>query len=157
MNFDHDIVEVYFALIAIARSQYYQDERAHDLAADAVTKAIEHRKCYDESRPLLPWCRAIMRNLWINTETRLSTMSTIRLGDWDNEGGCEADQHVRCKDITDAVSDMAGKSVCIGCLVEHARGYTVSEIAKANGLAEGTVKRRIHEARKMLRQRLESG
>lgn len=69
MDFDRDIVPVYFTLMGEAR-RYYRDERAHDLAAETVTRALEHRESYD-GRPLLTWCRAIMRNLWINTEASL--------------------------------------------------------------------------------------
>lgn len=149
-------MEVYFALIALARN-YYHDERAHDLAAETVCRVLEHRACYDESRPLLPWCRAIMNNLWISTETRLSTTLTTRLGEWDTVGGTEADQYVRCEDIRSAVRDIGEQSVCMDCLTAHANGYSIAEIADEHGIPEGTVKRRIHEARRMLRQRLEHG
>lgn len=137
MNFDDEIVVVYFKLIRIAELYYYHDERAHDLAAEAVCRAIEARDRYDDRRPLLTWCRAIMRNLWRNTEQRLSTTHTQRLGGWDEPGTEEADQ-------------MDSHSVAIGTLVDYSKGYMIGEIANARGVPSGTVKRRIHDARKML-------
>lgn len=150
MTFDEGIVEVYFSLIRIAETYYYHDERAHDLAAEAVTRAIEARDRYDCCRPLLTWCRAIMRNLWRNTEARLSTTHTQRLGDWEEPGNEEADQRARVNDVLAIVRDMERRSVAVATLVEYAKGYTLAEIAAAQGVPLGTVKRRVHDGRRML-------
>lgn len=147
MNFDKDIVDVYYSLVATAM-QYYHDERAYDLAADTVVRVLEARDSYDVSRPLLPWCRAIMRNLWMNTEQRLSSRLTQYLGDWDEPGGEEADQRAIVGDILTTIDRC--KSVAISTLVDAAKGYTMEEIARARSVPIGTVKRRIHDGRKML-------
>lgn len=149
MDFDRAIVEAYYALLAIARRQYYHDGRAHDLAADTVVRAIEARDRYD-GRPLLAWCRAIMRNLFLNEEQKLCTSCTQRLGNWDEPGDDEADQRAIVNDILTAVCDMERKSVAVSTLMDFARGYTQQEIATARSVPLGTVKRRIHDARKML-------
>lgn len=149
MDFDRAIVEAYYALLAIARRQYYHDGRAHDLAADTVVRAIEARDRYD-GRPLLAWCRAIMRNLFLNEEQKLCTSCTQRLGNWDEPGDDEADQRAIVNDILTAVGDMERKSVAVSTLMDFARGYSQQEIATARSVPIGTVKRRIHDARKML-------
>lgn len=149
MDFDRAIVEAYYALLAIARRQYYHDGRAHDLAADTVMRALEARDRYD-GRPLLAWCRAIMRNLFLNERQRLSTTCTQRLGEWNEPGGVEADQRAIVDDILTAVGDMERRSVAVGTLMDFARGYSLQEIATARSVPLGTVKRRIHDARKML-------
>ena len=151
MSFDNDIVDVYYSLMSIARRSYYHDERADDLAAEAVCRALEHKTDYDTSRPLLTWCRAIMRNLYINTETRLSSTLTTRMGDWDEPGNEQADQQAIVGDMRSAIAKARRKSVCVDTLLEFARGYSIAEISEFSGLPEGTVKRRIHEARHMLR------
>lgn len=135
--------------MAIARRQYYHDGRAHDLAADTVVRAIEARDRYD-GRPLLAWCRAIMRNLFLNEEQKLCTSCTQRLGNWDEPGDDEADQRAIVNDILTAVGDMERKSVAVSTLMDFARGYSQQEIATARSVPIGTVKRRIHDARKML-------
>ena len=147
MDFDEAIVAVYFSLIAIARRYYYHDERAHDLAADTVVKALEARDRYD-GRPLLTWCRAIMRNLWRNYQQRLSTVNTQRLGEWDEPGGEEADQMTMVNDVMGIVNECS--SVSVDTLMDYARGYSIAEIASSRSVPEGTVKRRIHDARKKL-------
>ena len=147
MDFDEAIVAVYFSLIAIARRYYYHDERAHDLAADTVVKALEARDRYD-GRPLLAWCRAIMRNLWLNYQQRLSTVNTQRLGEWDEPGGEEADQMTMVNDVMGIVNECS--SVSVDTLMDYARGYSIAEIASSRSVPEGTVKRRIHDARKKL-------
>lgn len=149
MNFDAAIVDVYFALIKLAR-RYYNDERAYDLASDTVVRALEARDRYDETRPLLAWCRVIMRNLWTNTEHKLSVTRTQPLGDWDEPGGEEADQRARVNDILVIVRGLEARSVSVATLVEVAKGYSLGEIASAKGVPLGTVKRRVHDARKLL-------
>lgn len=150
MTFEDAIVEVYFSLIKIAERYYYHDERAYDLAAEAVARAIEARERYDCRRPLLTWCRAIMRNLWQNTEQRLSSTHTQRLGEWDEPGPDETDQRVRVNDILAIVHDMEKRSVAVATLVDFAKGYSLAEIAEMQGVPLGTVKRRVHDGRRML-------
>lgn len=147
-DFDRDIVAVYFALMGEAR-RYYRDERAHDLAAEAVTRALEHRGSYD-GRPLLSWCRAIMRNLWINTASTLEPRITVPLGDWDTAGGEAADQRAIVGQLNELVTGATNRSVSVATLVEFASGRSVAEIAKASGIPSGTVKRRVHDGRAML-------
>jgi RNA polymerase sigma-70 factor (ECF subfamily) len=150
VDFDSDIVAVYFRLIRIAERYYYHDERAYDLAAEAVCRAIEARDRYDGRRPLLTWCRAIMRNLWRNSMQKLSTTHTTRLGEWDEPDSVEADQMARVDEVLTVLRDLQSRSVAVDTLVEYAKGYSIAEIAADRGVPVGTVKRRIHDARRML-------
>lgn len=149
MTFEERVVEAYRPLLNEAR-RYYRDERAYDLAADTVLRALEACDRYDDSRPLLTWCRAIMRNLWLNTKSKLSVTHTQRLGEWDEPGGEDADQRARVNDILGIVRDLEARSVSVATLVEVAKGYSLGEIAAARGVPLGTVKRRVHDARKLL-------
>lgn len=142
-------MEAYRPLLNEARC-YYRDERAYDLAADTVLRALEARDRYDDSRPLLTWCRAIMRNLWLNTKSKLSVTNTQRLGEWDEPGGEDADQRARVNEVLAVVRDLQTHSVAVATLMDFAKGYSMVEIATAKGVPLGTVKRRIHDARKML-------
>ena len=153
MDFDRDIVAVYHALQIIAR-MYCRDERAHDLAAEAVTRALEHRECYDPTRPLLAWCRAIMRNLWINAGQRLEARCTVPMGDEDAQGGVRPDVVVENKEVLSTVQCMCTASVAVDTLYEFAQGYSLAEIAARRGIPLGTVKRRIHDGREMLAKAL---
>ena len=148
MNFDKELVEVYHSLIVLARKYYPHDEqRAYDLAADTVERVIRARESFDVSRPLLPWCRAIMRNLYLNTENRLETMNTQPLGDWECVGGYEPDQCVMVHEMLAIIRALSRRSVSMQTLVDFAKGFSLAEIASARGVPVGTVKRRIHDAR----------
>lgn len=153
MCFERDIVSVYFELKRLAKC-YCRDEGAHDLAAEAVTRALEHRDCYDPSRPLLSWCRAIMRHLWINGCRKLENMNTVRMGDEDCEGGAPPDVVTETNEALSAVQCMCTASVAVDTLVEFAQGYSLAEIAERRGIPLGTVKRRIHDGRAMLHKAL---
>ena len=91
-----------------------------------------------------------MRNLWLNTKSKLSVTHTQRLGEWDEPGGEDADQRARVNDILGIVRDLEARSVSVATLVEVAKGYSLGEIAAARGVPLGTVKRRVHDARKLL-------
>jgi len=149
VGFEEELVGAYFSLKREAR-RYYRDERADDLAAETALRALEARERYD-GRPMVAWCRAIMRNLWLNTEKRLSSTHTQRLGCWDGQGGEEADQRAIVGDVLAIVERMRLRSVAVDTLVDFASGYSVEEIAEARGVPAGTVRRRIHDARAMLR------
>lgn len=153
MDFDREIVAVYDKLLKAA-SSYCRDDGAHDLAAEAVTRALEHRDCYDPSRPLLSWCRAIMRNLWINAGCRLENVNTVRMGDEDCEGGAPPDVVTENDEVLKIIRSMCGASVAVETLLEFAQGYSLAEIAERRGIPLGTVKRRIHDARAMLHKAL---
>lgn len=153
MDFDREIVAVYDKLLKAA-SSYCRDDGAHDLAAEAVTRALEHRDCYDPSRPLLSWCRAIMRNLWINAGCRLENVNTVRMGDEDCEGGAPPDVVTENNELLKIIRSMCGASVAVETLLEFAQGYSLAEIAERRGIPLGTVKRRIHDGRSMLHKAL---
>jgi len=153
VDFDREIVAVYDKLLKAA-SSYCRDDGAHDLAAEAVTRALEHRDCYDPSRPLLSWCRAIMRNLWINAGCRLENVNTVRMGDEDCEGGAPPDVVTENDEVLKIIRSMCGASVAVETLLEFAQGYSLAEIAERRGIPLGTVKRRIHDGRAMLHKAL---
>jgi len=153
VDFDREIVAVYDKLLKAA-SSYCRDDGAHDLAAEAVTRALEHRDCYDPSLPLLSWCRAIMRNLWINAGCRLENVNTVRMGDEDCEGGAPPDVVTENDEVLKIIRSMCGASVAVETLLEFAQGYSLAEIAERRGIPLGTVKRRIHDGRAMLHKAL---
>lgn len=147
VDFDRDIVAVYFTLMNEAR-HYFRDDRAYDLAAETVTRAIEHRETYDSRRPLLAWCRTIMRNLWLSG---LRRMEPVGLDGHDIAGGVSPDAVLESSEALSVVQSMCTASVAVDTLVEFAQGFSLSEIAARRGVPLGTVKRRIHDGRAMLR------
>lgn len=153
MDFDRDIVDVYFSLIGMAERMYYHDERAFDLASETVRRVLEARDRYD-GRPLMAWCRVAMRNEYIN-QVRMAASRRTSLGVPDAPGGPMADQRARVHEMLSAVRTCRRKSVCVDSLILYAEGFSYAEISKRERVPVGTVKRRIHEARTMLRRCVE--
>lgn len=150
MNFDEEVVRVYWSLMAIARHYYPHDEEsAKDLASETVLKAIEARDRYDESRPMLAWCRVIMRNTY---GMLMHKNRTIYRDDLDLIGGEQADQRTVVMQELTIISSLRRKYVSVDTLVRFSLGYSIAEIAKARNLSSGTVRRRVHDARIMLRR-----
>jgi len=81
-------------------------------------------------------------------------LQTVRLGDWDTEGGEQSDQRTIVDDITATIGALRSRSVCLDTLMDYAKGYSLAEIASARGLPLGTVKRRIHDGRELLAKAL---
>lgn len=73
-------------------------------------------------------------------------------GFWDTGGGVESDQRVCVRDTLSVLRRWRGRSVCVDTLIDHVRGMAISEIAEQRGLPSSTVRRRIHEARKLLKK-----
>ena len=152
MCFDKDIVGVYWQLIAIAEHSYYPHDHdsAYDLAADTVAKAIEAKARYDETRSLLAWCRVIMRNKYFTIMR--DKINTVPITDYDTPGGAEADQSMKVRHTLKCIMRLRNTNIAADTLIDYSKGYSIAEIARAKGLPVGTVKRRIHDARKMLTQ-----
>jgi hypothetical protein len=86
----------------------------------------------------------------MNTEQKLENVNTQHLGDWECDSGVRTDQCAIVHDVIDLINRLRRRSVSVDSLVEFAKGYSLDEIATARGLPLGTVKRRIHDGRKML-------
>jgi len=153
MSFDKDIVAAYFVLRRVAR-QYCPADEANDLAAEAITRALEHRQSYNPALPLLAWCKVILRNLYINTASKQSRKKTVRLGLHDAAAYTETDQQAIMADLNAVIESMTRKSLSVQTLMDFANGYSIAEIAAARHLPIGTAKRRIHDGRAMLAKAL---
>lgn len=126
----------------------HDEERARDLASETVLKAIEARDRFDQNKPMLPWCRAIMRNIFL----LICSKDKMINADVDPEGGIEADQRTLLLQTLSVIRRLRWKSVCVDTLLDYAMGYSAVEIARAKRLPLSTVKRRVHDARILLRR-----
>lgn len=152
MSFAEELVAIMPALrreaVALAGSG-----EADDLLAETLCRSWAARDSYDRERPLLAWCRAIMRNLAYTQWRHGSLVDICRLGEWDIGGGVTADQAAICHELLDAIANC--HTVSMATLADFAKGYSIAEIARMRNVPQGTVKRRIHDARQALRKLLE--
>ena len=135
---------------------------ANDLVQDTMLKAITSFRKYDENTNLKGWLYTIMKNTFINnyrkhvkrhkyvtqseniSPANLLFSATTNLG----EAQCILD------DITDALNKLA-KEYFIPFTM-YCEGHKYQEIAAHLRIPEGTVKTRIHIARKQLKKYLAS-
>jgi len=145
-------------------------EDAEDLTQETFVRMFKALDRYDPSRPFPAWLFTIAARLSIDhiRRRRLKTVSIFR-----QDPGTEEEHVLELEDTTPGPAELAERSeeerateALIAALPEHYRvvvllrhqqGLSYEEIAEALRLPLGTVKARIHRARALLRDRLESG
>lgn len=134
-----------------------------DLVQDTLVKSIKHIDEYENNPKLLSWLYVIMKNLFINQYRRNQNRAT-----YENAQMCEV-RDMGCSepfsrnnsegkftmdDIESAIKKLSPESSEIFNM--HIEGYKYKEIAAYFNMPEGTVKTRIHHARKFLQAQLSS-
>ncbi len=131
-------------------------ESAQDLCQETLYKALAHYDKYQPGTNIRAWLATIMRNIFINdyrrSERKKIVVDAMRFAAQQHtfEG---ADKNIRLREIDTALYELPAifKNACLLYL----QGYKYNEIAEALGEPLGTIKSRIHFARKMLKKRLD--
>jgi RNA polymerase sigma factor (sigma-70 family) len=154
---EHDSAMRIFAM------KFTQDlDNANDLMQDTMVKAIRHFDQFEENTNIKGWLFTIMRNTFINSYRK---------------GARTRDMVTQAEDITyqnlaySATSNEAENDFVMGDIkgalaklplqfsvpfVRYVEGYKYHEIADELNIPLGTVKTRIHEARKHLSKMLKT-
>jgi RNA polymerase sigma-70 factor (ECF subfamily) len=133
---------------------------ANDLLQDTLVKAFLNREKYTDGTNLKAWLYTIMKNTFITNYQKMVRRNTyIDVSDnlhyINNSSSAvenEAYQGFAMEDIQkalDAVEDIYSKPFMM-----YFNGYKYHEISEKLDLPIGTVKNRIHMARKELKERL---
>lgn len=143
-------------------------EEAQDLSQEAFIRAFRNLGSYDRTRSFSNWLFKIASNLTIDyhRKRKLPTVS-MAVGEDDEEG-----REMELLDPTPSVLDnlledeearrteslvrSLPERYRIVVLLRHAQDLSYEEIAETLSLPVGTVKARLHRARAMLKQKLES-
>lgn len=133
---------------------------AEDLMQETMLKAISNREKFAEGTNLKAWLYTIMKNTFITQYHRLSRRNTfidttdnlhfINSSDTQIENGATG-QFVM-DDINVALDDL--KDVYRDPFMMYFNGFKYHEIADQLDIPIGTVKNRIHIARKLLKEQL---
>lgn len=131
-------------------------ETAQDLCQETLYKALAHYDKYQPGTNIKAWLCTIMRNIFINdyrrAERKKIVVDSVRYGARQHtfEG---ADKNIRLREINTALHQLPGifKDSCLLYL----QGYKYNEIAEALNEPLGTIKSRIHFARKMLKKQID--
>lgn len=136
-------------------------EAANDLYQETLYKALANKDKYNVGTNIKAWLFTIMRNIFINDYRRKAKQRTI----FDNTPNDflinmkqaaipnGAESSLRMKEITEAIHQLP--EIFKVPFQLYFDGYKYQEIADALGEPLGTVKSRIHFARKLLKERIE--
>ena len=135
-------------------------EDAEDLLQDTMLKAFSNKEKFQEGTNLKGWLFTIMKNIFIN-KYRRAMKSRIFNDDTDNQFYINSATNTTRNDGESALV-MKDINAAIGRLSDNLRtpfmmsytGYKYEEIAETLKIPLGTVKVRIHNARKELMKNL---
>jgi RNA polymerase sigma factor (sigma-70 family) len=130
-------------------------EEAKDLCQETLYKAFAYRDNYEQGTNIKAWLYTIMRNIFINGYRRNVRKKAVLDAIVHSQGPSvtSSDISIRLKEIEAAIHSLPGifKTVCLLYL----QGYKYHEIAFALNEPLGTIKSRIHFAKKNLQKQLE--
>jgi RNA polymerase sigma-70 factor (ECF subfamily) len=138
------------------------NEAAKDLFQETLYRAISNKDKYNVGTNIKAWLYTIMRNIFINNYRRKAKQNTI----FDNTPnellinnsqsavvGNSAESNLRIKDIQVAVHGLP--EIFRNPFLLYFEGYKYHEIADMMHEPLGTIKSRIHFARKLLKEQIE--
>jgi RNA polymerase sigma factor (sigma-70 family) len=136
------------------------NEEANDLYQETLYKALSNKDKYSEGTNIRAWLFTIMRNIFINNYRRKSKQKTIVADAQDmvlmNQQSTiidsSAETNMRIKEIKKAIKDLP--DIFRTPFLLYFDGYKYNEIAEMLQEPLGTIKSRIHFARKLLKEQL---
>jgi RNA polymerase sigma-70 factor (ECF subfamily) len=160
-DFDLMVVQHNQYLKPFAASLTHDPDAAADLCQETMLRALLYRDKYTLGTNLKAWLYTIMRNTFINGYRRGKRMANMQHPDgieiaFEAAGMAarnEGYHRLRVKEITKAMDEIP--SVFRLAFELYYTGYKYAEIATLLGEPLGTIKSRIHFARKALAERLE--
>jgi RNA polymerase sigma factor (sigma-70 family) len=136
------------------------NETAKDLLQETMFRAFANREKYNVGTNIKAWLYTIMRNIFINDYRRKAKQHTI-LDNSINEFllnsnqlsiGNAAETNLKMKEIQQAVHGLP--DIFRNPFMLYFEGYKYNEIASMLKEPLGTIKSRIHFARKLLKEQI---
>ena len=159
-DFDEVLVENADFLKPFAIKLTRDTEAANDLFQETLYKALANKEKYYTGTNIKAWLFTIMRNIFINNYRRKAKQKTIfdntpndyllNLKQVSVPNGAESG--LRMKEIQGAIQELP--EIFKTPFLLYFDGYKYQEIAEVLAEPLGTVKSRIHFARKLLKERI---
>lgn len=135
-------------------------EAANDLFQETLYKALANHEKYNAGTNIKAWLFTIMRNIFINDYRRKSKQKTIfdntpnefLLNSSQATANSDAESEMRLKEMRKAVYDLP--EIFKVPFKLYFEGYKYNEIAEVLAEPLGTIKSRIHFARKLLKEQI---
>jgi len=160
MPFDYQITTHKQMLFNFAFGFTKNFDDADDLVQDTFVKAIRYANLYTEGSNLQAWLYTILRNTFINDYRK----STMRNKIMDVAGDFTSSQLLKSSTTNRGIDRLVNEDInkAFNMLpdvysvpfLRYFEGYKYCEIAVELGIPLGTVKTRIHVARKLLQATL---
>jgi RNA polymerase sigma factor (sigma-70 family) len=139
-----------------------ESEAAKDLVQETMTRAFIYKDRFQEGTNFKAWIYTIMRNLFLNQYNKQKkNPSTLDINNpevsyniYDRSVSNAGYRYLVEDDINNAIHHLEEKYKATFSM--HFRGFQYKEIAEKMKLPIGTVKNRIHVARKLLQSNLRS-
>src|SRR5690606_33619894 len=140
----------------------HDEQDADDLVQDTVLKAITYREKFQEGTNIKGWLYTIMKNTFINnyrrvmktsgviTQSEEITPANLFLSATENRG----EKQFVMDDIKDAMNKLSEDYYVPFTM--YFEGYKYQEIADHLRIPIGTIKTRIHVARRLLKKSLKT-
>jgi RNA polymerase sigma-70 factor (ECF subfamily) len=161
LDVDKKLDEYRSALVAFANSLTKNLDDANDLFQETSFKIIKNKDKYKLGTNFRAWSYTIMRNIFINNyrkKKRRNQMSDTTDNDYyinSNQHSIANDgEHDMQYDELMSLVDQLSPDFRTPFLMRY-RGYKYDEIAEELNLPLGTIKSRIHFARKRLKEMIE--
>lgn len=160
LEFNEFVVRNSDPLKMFALSLTKDTESAKDLMQETLYKAMSNREKYHAGTNIKAWMYTIMRNIFINNYRRraryhgiFDTQISEYLVDQSQAGiPGTAEMNLRLKEIRTAVHKLP--KIFRYPFELHFEGYRYHEIARLLDEPLGTIKSRIHFARKLLKEQV---
>ncbi|MFM7177231.1 MAG: sigma-70 family RNA polymerase sigma factor [Bacteroidota bacterium] len=157
MEFNSRVSRLYQPLKNFALKLTRDSENAADLTQETITKAFYNRDKFREGTNMKAWLYTIMKNIFINQYRRQSsglivsddTETQYYINSHPGRDHNKGERKMIMKEITRAISSLS-KNLRVPFELAF-KGYRYDEIANHMQVPLGTVKIRIHNARKKLR------
>jgi RNA polymerase sigma factor (sigma-70 family) len=135
-------------------------EAAKDLFQETLFRALANKEKYNVGTNIKAWLYTIMRNIFINNYRRKSKQNTIfdntpnefLLNQSQSVAANTAESTLRLKDIQSAVHNLP--EIFRNPFLLYFDGFKYHEISKMMNEPLGTIKSRIHFARKLLKNQI---
>ncbi len=160
-NFIKNEVLIHTDILLQYANKFTKDqEEAEDLLQETLIKVLKYQDSFEKNTNLLGWVYTIMKNIFINgcrkkvlEKNYLSKVQSIGETLKQQSNNKCLDNFMR-EDLNLVLRSIPEKYYIP--FMMFFEGYKYYEIADHLGLPEGTIKTRIHTARKLLKQRLKS-
>jgi RNA polymerase sigma factor (sigma-70 family) len=160
LEYNHEISQMTKSLKPFALKLTKDSEDANDLLQETLMKAFKNREKFSEGTNLKAWLYTIMKNTFITNYQKMVRRGTfidttdnlhfINSSDSKIENRAYGDFALR--DINEAIDRL--DDVYKTPFMMYFRGFKYQEIAERLEIPIGTVKNRIHIARKLLKEKL---